>query len=151
MKIKMPISNNLKCPKCGVSELETRVHRGVNIDFCSKCNGIWLDKGELDKISHPHAGNVEYCSLYHVDENRISDFCCPLCRDVKLKEANFICYSSIVIEYCTNCEGFWLDRGKLYKINAEIDKIKKDDPSRETAIMVFLSDLSLWIVGGRSV
>ena len=28
---------------------------GVEIDYCPKCRGVWLDRGELDKIIHPAA------------------------------------------------------------------------------------------------
>ena len=38
-----------KCPKCGC-DLEEREHNGVKIDQCSECDGIWLDKGELELI-----------------------------------------------------------------------------------------------------
>jgi Zn-finger nucleic acid-binding protein len=39
----------MKCPAC--SETLTMSERqGVEIDFCPKCRGVWLDRGELDKI-----------------------------------------------------------------------------------------------------
>ena len=39
----------MKCPTC--QELLTLSERqGVEIDFCPKCRGVWLDRGELDKI-----------------------------------------------------------------------------------------------------
>ncbi|MCI5147941.1 MAG: hypothetical protein D3916_00775 [Candidatus Electrothrix sp. MAN1_4] len=40
------------CPCCtGVDvELRRAVRRGVEIDYCPDCNGIWLDNGELNKI-----------------------------------------------------------------------------------------------------
>jgi len=38
-----------KCPVCRI-ELKEIEKRGVLIDRCPKCLGIWLEKGELDKI-----------------------------------------------------------------------------------------------------
>ena len=39
----------MKCPSC--EELLIMSERqGVEIDYCPKCRGVWLDKGELDKI-----------------------------------------------------------------------------------------------------
>lgn len=39
----------MKCPNC--EELLVMTERkGVEIDYCPKCRGVWLDKGELDKI-----------------------------------------------------------------------------------------------------
>ncbi|OGV39273.1 MAG: hypothetical protein A2X48_21910 [Lentisphaerae bacterium GWF2_49_21] len=135
------MANNLKCPKCGITELTSNVFEDVRVDSCSKCNGVWLHKGELNKIAHPHEGDLEYCSIEHIAEDRISEFNCPNCHDVKLKKVNFISYSDIVLEYCAKCEGIWLDRGELDAINSEIDNIHKAPESWAHRIMVFLSKL----------
>ena len=37
------------CPNCRVDLVMSERH-GVEIDYCPKCRGIWLDRGELDKI-----------------------------------------------------------------------------------------------------
>ena len=39
----------MKCPHCNVNLLMTE-RQGVEIDYCPECRGIWLDRGELDKI-----------------------------------------------------------------------------------------------------
>lgn len=40
----------MKCPKCEVIELTMADRTGVEIDYCTECRGVWLDRGELDKI-----------------------------------------------------------------------------------------------------
>lgn len=40
----------MKCPKCEVIELTMADRSGVEIDYCTACRGVWLDRGELDKI-----------------------------------------------------------------------------------------------------
>lgn len=37
------------CPHCRV-DLVMSERQGVEIDYCPKCRGVWLDRGELDKI-----------------------------------------------------------------------------------------------------
>lgn len=37
------------CPVCNVT-LAISDRNGVEIDYCPKCRGVWLDRGELDKI-----------------------------------------------------------------------------------------------------
>ena len=37
------------CPVCGV-ELKPRVVYGIEVDFCPRCGGVWLDGGELGKL-----------------------------------------------------------------------------------------------------
>ncbi len=38
------------CPCCTNVKLRKAIRRGVEIDYCPDCNGIWLDNGELNKI-----------------------------------------------------------------------------------------------------
>jgi len=38
------------CPVCTTVELKMSERKGVEIDYCPKCRGVWLDRGELDKI-----------------------------------------------------------------------------------------------------
>jgi uncharacterized protein len=39
----------MKCPIDG-SDLVMTDRQGIEIDYCPKCRGVWLDRGELDKI-----------------------------------------------------------------------------------------------------
>lgn len=40
----------MNCPVCVQTTLTVTERQGVEIDFCPKCRGVWLDRGELDKI-----------------------------------------------------------------------------------------------------
>lgn len=40
----------MKCPHCPDSTLVMAERQGVEIDYCPTCRGIWLDRGELDKL-----------------------------------------------------------------------------------------------------
>lgn len=37
------------CPRCGTTLTMSERH-GIEIDYCPQCRGVWLDRGELDKI-----------------------------------------------------------------------------------------------------
>jgi Zn-finger nucleic acid-binding protein len=39
----------MKCPNCNETLLMTE-RNSVEIDYCPSCRGVWLDKGELDKM-----------------------------------------------------------------------------------------------------
>jgi len=48
------------CPRgCGI-ELAQANRQGVAIDYCPKCHGVWLDRGELDKIVEMSAQRVDH-------------------------------------------------------------------------------------------
>ena len=38
------------CPVCKTVDLLMTERQGVEIDYCPQCRGVWLDRGELDKI-----------------------------------------------------------------------------------------------------
>ncbi len=40
----------MKCPSCKDATLSITERQGVEIDYCPECRGVWLDRGELDKL-----------------------------------------------------------------------------------------------------
>ncbi len=48
----------MKCPTCVDTLLVMSERQGVEIDYCPKCRGVWLDRGELDKLLDRAAANA---------------------------------------------------------------------------------------------
>jgi Zn-finger nucleic acid-binding protein len=44
----------MKCPTCNI-DLVMSERSGIEIDYCPQCRGVWLDRGELDKIIERNA------------------------------------------------------------------------------------------------
>jgi len=40
----------MNCPRCQSEPLDERTREAVTIDVCGACRGIWLDRGELEKL-----------------------------------------------------------------------------------------------------
>jgi Zn-finger nucleic acid-binding protein len=40
----------MQCPACDKVTLVMSDRQGIEIDYCPQCRGVWLDRGELDKI-----------------------------------------------------------------------------------------------------
>ena len=40
----------MNCPICETVQLVMTERQGIEIDYCPQCRGVWLDRGELDKI-----------------------------------------------------------------------------------------------------
>lgn len=45
----MSSTTSFDCPRCGTL-LTMSERQGIEIDYCQQCRGVWLDRGELDKI-----------------------------------------------------------------------------------------------------
>jgi len=50
----------MRCPACGDTRLTIAERQGVEIDYCPDCRGVWLDRGELDKLIDRAAGEAGY-------------------------------------------------------------------------------------------
>jgi Zn-finger nucleic acid-binding protein len=46
----------MKCPHCTDTTLVMSDRQGIEIDYCPQCRGVWLDRGELDKLIDRSAG-----------------------------------------------------------------------------------------------
>lgn len=49
-KKKLKELHYMRCPKCGMELIEID-YKGIEVDKCSGCGGIWLDAGELEAVS----------------------------------------------------------------------------------------------------
>ena len=52
-----PTAPGMLCPVCRV-DLVMSERQGVEIDYCPRCRGVWLDRGELDKILERNAAEL---------------------------------------------------------------------------------------------
>jgi len=47
----MKLDRVLQCPNCS-TEMQLMQKNEVEIDYCPRCKGVWLDRGEIDKIAN---------------------------------------------------------------------------------------------------
>lgn len=57
-KAKLKELHYMHCPKCGHNLIEMD-YKGIEIDKCSYCDGVWLDAGELEQISNLEKGKLD--------------------------------------------------------------------------------------------
>ncbi len=60
------------CPVCNVDLLMSQKNN-IEIDYCPKCRGIWLDRGELDKIIEKNAMEINSASQNYGNKDRHYD------------------------------------------------------------------------------
>ena len=58
----------MKCPVCTTVDLLMTDRSGVEIDYCPQCRGVWLDRGELDKIIE-RAASMEQGTTLNVPQS----------------------------------------------------------------------------------
>lgn len=63
----------MKCPVCVDSTLVMADRTGIEVDYCPTCRGVWLDRGELDKIVERSAGTGPAAVTRRDDDRRRRD------------------------------------------------------------------------------
>ncbi len=59
------------CPKCHDQVMVVVERNGIEIDYCGGCRGIWLDRGELDKlIAQASSSETAFSGSHHRGEVR---------------------------------------------------------------------------------
>src|SRR5580692_10524376 len=125
----------MNCPRCHAGLVETE-YDGVTIEVCSGCKGEWLFAGELQKIVEHHDEVFtpeEIASLNALDHQIITaededhdELNCPACESVQMEHFNYGDTSGIILHKCTECDGIWMDKDELKKIEELVDGWKAD-------------------------
>lgn len=64
----------MNCPVCDNSRLREVEKNGILIDVCPTCKGVWLDRGELEKLmSDVREVRQDYNEWYYADSDRRID------------------------------------------------------------------------------
>ena len=105
----------MNCPRCSV-ELKPEKFKGIEIDKCSRCEGLWLDYHELDQLEDtvldddPVKGTMMFSSMG-------GELPCPRCESpmhwFRYRQYN------LELDFCEAEHGFWLDKGEEKRV-AEI-------------------------------
>lgn len=59
----------MKCPVCKEVNLVMSERQGIEIDYCPECRGVWLDRGELDKIIEKTENQLNQSNTFKNNEN----------------------------------------------------------------------------------
>jgi len=97
----------MKCPKCNVN-LRTQSDRGVEVEACPNCKGMWLTPAELDQLENEAFSNEANKGSLYVTSYE-TEFKCPICS-APLKEFDYR-FFDLQLECCPD-HGFWLDKGE---------------------------------------
>jgi Zn-finger nucleic acid-binding protein len=125
----------MKCPRCKTVLSEIK-YEGVTIEVCPDCKGEWLFAGELERIVEHHdkvftpeeiasldAANKEIFTAEKDDQDELN---CPVCEDVRMEHFNYGDTSGIILHRCMECDGIWMDKDELEKVEELVDGWKAD-------------------------
>jgi len=113
----------MNCPRCNTVLNRDTVSEPkyiLVIDTCPSCGGSWFDKNELDpleKVIEPTI--IEIRHIPH-EEEQMQIMNCPSCLSAPTMLK--LCHQrdkKVIMDYCPECKGIWLDKGELEAIQKE--------------------------------
>jgi Zn-finger nucleic acid-binding protein len=88
----------------------------IEIDFCTSCNGIWLDAGELELMFDTDAQRQKLFDSFQEDpKNPEKEYKCPFCNK-KMVKVHVGDERKVLIDKCKKDHGLWFDKGELRRV-----------------------------------
>jgi Zn-finger nucleic acid-binding protein len=91
-------------------------YENVEVDYCTGCQGVWLDAGELELLF----GDTQACADFltigsPADAKGEKTRRCPICRAKMTKEATES-DPPVIFDHCPRGDGLWFDKGELLDV-----------------------------------
>ena len=102
----------------------------VELDFCTACQGCWMDRGELGLLLH---GTPDLPNDFTLTGERKGERRCPRC--FRSMRAGVLPGTHVDVDICGE-DGIWLDQGEAQTIARE-----KADSAHGSAFVDFVSNV----------
>ena len=117
----------MDCPVCKNAMITLELSE-VEIDYCTECNGVWLDAGELEMLLQDAEKSSRLISSFETAPvTNEQPRKCPIC-DKKMEKVTVGREKPmLIIDRCVRGDRLWFDRGELSDI---IDRAKLDEDNK---------------------
>ncbi len=135
----------MNCPRCK-AECKTAWYEGVCIDTCTRCEGSWLDEGELQAIKTAREKTFTRSEIDAIQgvtqkvvvgkESLTPELSCPKCGG-QMARYNYAGASGVVLDKCAK-DGIWFDKGELEAVQILVEAWEKqagEDKARFSPIL----------------
>lgn len=139
----------MRCPVDG-NELRSGYYEAdIEVDQCSECDGIWLEKGELESIQEIALRDYrselaqmpeDTVKAYQAARQKREALKCPSCDSEMAEREHGYC-SQIYIDVCPGCQGVWLDKGELQALEIFFERSQADTRELRKGFWRSLRDL----------
>ncbi len=102
----------MNCPRCN-GALRVEEYKGIEVDRCLECQGMWLDYGELDQLEDTVLDKDEVKGTIMFSSSK-SELACPECGEA-MQRFNYRAYD-LELDLCEGGHGTWLDAGEEKRV-----------------------------------
>jgi Zn-finger nucleic acid-binding protein len=133
----------MRCPVCKVPMIIVE-HEKIELDYCTKCLGVWFDAGELELLSERLSLDKEILSLHEIwalPEANVSEKArrCPICRK-KMRKVHVGDESKVLLDICSSRHGIWFDSGEVSQVLSQL-KSKGPAKGKQGRVLNFMGEV----------
>jgi len=122
----------MNCPSCQdvmeMVKIQSHYGQPIILEQCKRCGGVWFDESELSRARQGEAEKIESLDskiLKNPSRIEIPKLQCPTDQTTLIQFEDKYFPKSIVIEHCSTCGGFWLNRGEFTEYQSVRDDLQK--------------------------
>jgi Zn-finger nucleic acid-binding protein len=107
----------------------------VYVGVCPRCKGVWLDRGELEKVEETierdyseelsRIPDLVGGAYERARQRALKDIACPVCV-VGMESKEYAYCSQVMINKCPRCGGVWLDRREIEALEVFYERSRKE-------------------------
>jgi hypothetical protein len=119
-------------------------HEKIELDYCTKCLGVWFDAGELELLAERLSLDKETLPLHEIwalPDANVSEKArrCPICRK-KMRKAHIGEESKVLLDICPTQNGIWFDSGEVIQVLSQL-KSKGPATGKQDRVINFLGEV----------
>jgi len=120
-------------------------HSRIELDYCTKCQGVWFDAGELELLLETMTLNEPGFSLDNIlsspeTESSEKKRRCPICGQI-MKKATLGKQPEVLIDACPQGDGLWFDGGEVDQLISQLSKKLTVRGGSEQKVTAFLGEV----------
>ena len=131
------------CPTCK-SDMIVIEHNRIELDYCTDCQGVWLDSGELELLLESMSlestdlflGNILNSIEANSSEKKRR---CPICGR-KMNKTTIGQEPEVLIDVCPQGDGLWFDGGEVGQLIRQLAEKPSERPGSQQEIITFLGE-----------
>lgn len=133
----------MKCPVCDELMIVLELDQ-IEIDYCTECEGIWLDGGELELLLEEASEKDKLLSSFRINKSSGEmKVRCPICSK-KMEKVLVGSEDEVLLDRCKNHHGLWFNKCELY------DVVRLGGLDEENKILTLLKEIFKHKLSGGS-
>ena len=133
----------MRCPVCKDPMIIVEYQR-IELDYCTKCLGVWFDAGELELLAEHLSLDEEALSLHEIwalPEANVSEKArrCPICRK-KMRKVYIGEETKVLLDICPIQNGIWFDSGEVSQVLSQL-KSKGPATGKQGRVINFMGEV----------